>query len=127
MYSTFLSGSLALILEKEEAVRIDKALCGERISRRHYAELGSVERNFFCCFVCVDSNLDTIMSGWGCDTNKAEIIVAALKERLRNRGDTIQVQLAEKINMKTFEINEKVDVLMKHLKSAPEPIVMKDR
>jgi hypothetical protein len=67
------------------------------------------------------------MSGWGCDTAKAEIIVEALKERLINRGDTIQVQLAEKILVKSNEINDKMDILMKHLKSAPEPIVIKDR
>lgn len=122
--------TLVVTLETEEVVRVDKALCGERISRRPYGELGSVERNFFCCFVCVDSNLGTILSGCGCNTKAANTLVEALKERMMNRGDTKQIQLNEKILQKTNEINEKVDLLKKHFdfdSIAPTTTSMDDR
>jgi hypothetical protein len=119
-------------LDSDEAVRFDKAICGERISRRPYGELGSVENNFFCCFVCVDSNLGTIMSGWGCDSEKAKELANALKERMRSRGDTQQILLIEKILHKTNDINEKVDLLKKHLDldniaSGPKNETIEDR
>ena len=116
-------------LEKEEAVRVDKGLCGQRVSRRPYGELGSVERNFFLCFVCVDSNLGTIMSGWGCDEKNSDQLVDALRERMEHRGDTLQIKLAEKILQKTNDINEKLDLLKKHLdlEDAPTKVAMEGR
>ena len=47
----------ALFLETEEAIREDRALCGSRVTTLSYGELGSIERSFCCCWVCVDSNL----------------------------------------------------------------------
>jgi hypothetical protein len=55
----FLSLHAALFLETEEAIREDRAICGSRMKTLSYGELGSVERSFCCCFVCVDSNLGT--------------------------------------------------------------------
>ena len=72
------------------------------------------------------------MSGWGCDSEKAEELANALKERMRNRGDTQQILLNERILQKTNDINEKVDLLKKHLDlesiaSGPKKETIEDR
>jgi hypothetical protein len=104
-----------LRLEKEEAVRQDTTLCGQRTSHRPYGELGQVETSNFCCFACVDSNLQTIMPGCGCEESKCEHLANELKKRMKKRGDTAQVQLAELALSKANEINRKMDIIATHI------------
>lgn len=77
-----------LILEHEEAVKIDTNLCGKSVSRRPYGELGSVDKaNCFCC-VHASSNLGPISPGCGCNVEEVDKIVFELKRRMKGRGDT---------------------------------------
>lgn len=101
-------------LEKEEAIRQDTTLCGQRTSHRPYGELGQVETSLFCCFVCVDSNLQTVMPGCGCNQQQCTLIANELKKRMKKQGDTAQIQLAEAALYKASEINRKVDIITNH-------------
>lgn len=104
-----------LTLRKEEVIRHDKTLCGERISVRPYHELGSVETGLCCCFVCVDSNLGTIIPSFGCDRDAVNCIVQELNERVASRGDAAQVLTSLKVAARTNEINEKMELIAQHL------------
>jgi hypothetical protein len=46
-----------------------------------------------------------------------------LKDRVLSRGDTAQLQFSEKALKRANEINHKIDLIMKHLKSSP-PVSM---
>lgn len=116
-----------MILDAEEATRIDKAICGSRISVRPYGELGVVEKNTFCCFVCFDSSLGTIMTGWGCDNDKADMFVSCMKERINDRGDGAHAILSDQILEKSIAVNQKIDQLMAHIGMNPLKLEMEDR
>lgn len=117
----------ALILNAEEATRIDKAICGSRLSVRPYGELGTVEKNTFCCFVCFDSNLGTVMTGWGCDSENADLFVRCMKERINDRGDAAQAILSDQIIERSMSVNQKLDRVMLHIGMNPSKFEMEDR
>jgi hypothetical protein len=107
--------STVLTLRKEEVIRHDVTLCGERVSVRPYGDLGSVETGFCCCFVCIDSNLGTLMPSFGCDRDATNFIVHELNARMASRGDAAQIQMAKDVVARTSEINEKMELITKHL------------
>lgn len=119
--------SVALTLGKEEVVREDLALCGSRITYRPYGELGTVEKSFCCWLVCLDSNVGTIIPGFGCDTESVYAIAGDLEERMTARGDTAQIQLNDRVEERAREIEEKMDLIVKHLTASPERMEMDGR
>ena len=66
-----------------------------------------------------------MLSKWGCDTVLADDITQELKARMASRGDTAQLKITEKNLQRTAEINEKVDLIMRHL--APKTMEVADR
>ena len=84
-----------LKLDSEEVTKTDIAICGKAQSKRPYGELGSVDRSNCCCCVSVSSAFGPISPGCGCETELVDDIVAQLKVRMRDRGDTAQIQRAE--------------------------------
>jgi hypothetical protein len=104
-----------LRLRTYEVIRHDKTLCGERDTVLPYSELGSIETGLFCCFVCVDSNLGTIIPSFGCDRDAVECIVKELNARVVNRGDAAQLGISKQIIAKVDSIDEKIDCIVKHL------------
>ena len=113
-------------------LREDRSICGKRTSSRPYGELGAVEFGFCCCFVCVDSNLGTIMPSFGCDRDAVDAIVRGLNERVKRRGDSAQIKLSERIAAKAAVVEEKMDAISKLLGAMdihepPEVFLMDDR
>jgi hypothetical protein len=104
-----------LRLRTYEVIRHDKTLCGERDTVLPYSELGSIETGLFCCFVCVDSNLGTIIPSFGCDRDAVECIVKELNARVVNRGDAAQLGISKQIIAKVDSIDKKMDCIVKHL------------
>mmetsp|Transcript_18818 Transcript_18818/g.57178 ORF Transcript_18818/g.57178 Transcript_18818/m.57178 type:complete len:192 (-) Transcript_18818:38-613(-) len=96
-------GTKVLTLEEEEAVlTVDCFLCTSR-SRRPYGELGSVDSVRYCWCWGVNSNLLLIggnpwpiIQGWGCDRETAEEIATIMRTRMKQRGDTGQIRMAER-------------------------------
>jgi hypothetical protein len=83
-------------------------LCGNHVSKRPYGELGSVDRgNCFCC-VSVYSSFGQISPGCGCDAETVDEIVTELKARMRQRGDTAQIQRAEQTLERLDEVDAKL-------------------
>ena len=125
--------STKIILEAEEAVKVDVTICGTNTSRRPYGELGSVDKGNCCCFVIGKSNLGEIFPGWGCENDKVEQIVIELKKRMKGRGDTAQIRRTEDILQKfavleeKFEklegIDAKLDAIMKHLDISEKEVI----
>jgi hypothetical protein len=103
------------MLRKDVVLRHDKTLCGERISVRQYGELGRIESGQCCCFVCVDSNLGTIIPSFGCDRDAVNCIISELRERVVKRGDAAQLEISKLVVAKTIEINDKIDIIARHL------------
>lgn len=117
----------ALILDTDEATRIDKAIFGSRVAVRSYGELGTVEKTTFCCLVCFDSSLGTVMSGWGCNHSQADLLVQCMKERIKGRGDSAHAILSDKIVEKSIAVNHKLDLVMLHIGMNPSKLEMTDR
>uniref|UniRef100_A0A7S2ME03 Uncharacterized protein n=1 Tax=Helicotheca tamesis TaxID=374047 RepID=A0A7S2ME03_9STRA len=115
-----------LVLEKEEAVRTDKSICGASSSRRPYGELGSVDKANCLCCVQATSELGEFSPGWGCNEATVDEIVRELRTRMKTRGDTAQIQQSEKQLEKLAELETKIDLIMEHL-NIPQPEVMEDR
>jgi hypothetical protein len=83
-------------------------LCGTNIAKHPYGELGSVGRgNCFCC-VSADSAFGPISPGCGCDGEKVDDVVTILKERVRARGDTGQIQRTEQTLQRLHEVDTKL-------------------
>lgn len=83
-------------------------LCGVHISKRPYGELGSVDRSTCLCCVSVDSAFGPISPGCGCDAETVDELVVLLKERMRTRGDTAQIQRAEQTLKRLDEVDAKL-------------------
>ena len=113
--------------------RSDVALCGERTSLRTYNELGTVEPGFCCCFVCVDSNIGTLMPSFGCDRDNVNYIVAQLQARIHAHGDQVQADLQAEVMQKVATVEEKMVLIHEHfakVKSAhvaPNSLSIDDR
>ena len=126
-----LIGSKRFILEAEEAVYETHfgGIC-EVSTRRPYGELGSVDRvNYLCC-VGVTSGLtkdQPICPGWGCDSPLVDEIVGDLKARMKQRGDTGNIQRAEAtlegvnaLRLEVASLRNDVRLMMEHLGVQPE-------
>lgn len=93
-----LLGTKRFILEPEEAVLDVRCCLCDVNTRRPYGELGSVDSSNCCCFVGVTSGLtkdQPICPGSGCDAALVDEIVAELKARMKQRGDTGNIQRAQ--------------------------------
>lgn len=88
--------------------RPNSDLCGKHVSKRPYGELGSVSRSSFFCCVSVDSSLGPISPGCCCDGPTVDEIVELMKERMRLRGDTAQIQRAEHTLQRLEELDAKL-------------------
>ena len=87
---------------------VDIDLCGKHVSKRPYGELGSVDRSTCLCCVSVESAFGPISPGCGCDTATVNDIVDELKQRMRLRGDTAQIQRAEQTLERLDEVEHKL-------------------
>ena len=112
-----------LTLEPEEAVFRRGTLCDTHTRRLPYGELGSVDQNT-SCGCCAETKLHdiAIAPGCGCESGLVEDIVAELKARMKERGDTGNIQRAEmQIDMITSmqgemkDLQGKLDLVIKHL------------
>jgi hypothetical protein len=83
-------------------------LCGNHVSKRPYGELGSVDRSNCLCCVSAESAFGPVSPGCGCDGEKVDQIVSELKQRMRSRGDTAQIQRAEQTLMRLDEVDAKL-------------------
>lgn len=83
-------------------------LCGTNVSKRPYGELGSVDRGTCCGCVSVESAFGPLSPGCGCEEDKVDEIVHDLKERMRRRGDTAQIQRAEQTLERLDEVDAKL-------------------
>jgi len=125
--------STVLTLHKDSVTRHDVALCGERTSLRPYSVLGRVEPGFCCCFICVDSNLGTIMPSFGCDREHVNYIVAQLQERSKAHVDDRRRNLQDAVVHRAASIHEKTELLNRYLEKAkksqiyPAPLSMVER
>jgi hypothetical protein len=83
-------------------------LCGNHVSKRPYGELGSVDRSTFLCCVSAESGFGPLSPGCGCESEKVDLIVTELKRRMRERGDTAQIQRAEQTLIRLDEVDAKL-------------------
>jgi hypothetical protein len=110
-----------LVLEEEEARKLEMGLCGWSETQRSYSEMGSVEKSSCCCFVCVDSDFGTIVPGMGCDSDAAEEIVQELQCRITSRGDPAH-QLRQEATLRRIKfIESKLDRIVQHLTTTTAP------
>jgi len=84
------------MLERDDIVKTDDHICGRNVSRRAYSELGSVDRSTCCCFVNAETSFGPISPGWGCHSHQVDEIVVELKDRMRMRGDTAQLNMVRR-------------------------------
>ena len=96
-----------------------------------YGELGSVEKVEACgCCYSFSSNLTPgtaeggggLSPGCGCSGPLVEDIVSEMKQRMKARGDTGNIQRAEQTltqvnatRMELAQVNQKLDQIMQHL------------
>lgn len=116
-----------LVLEKYEVTKTEKSICGWSESQRTYAELGAVEKNWCCFFVCIDSSMGTIIPGWGCNSETADAIAQELNSRVSARGDATQLQRSEDIVQRIQAMESKLEKIRVHLVNAPQRVSMNDR
>ena len=116
-----------LILEPEEAVLVTSTICSTTNQRRPYGELGSVDKytSFGICASIVYGQ-SYLTPGLGCSTELVEEIVAELKQRMKARGDTGQIQRAETMLEELKEVQHdvaaldaKIDAILAHLRITP--------
>lgn len=98
-------------------------LCGTHVSKRPYGELGSVDRGTCCCCISVESAFGPLSPGCGCEQEKVDEIVTDLKQRMRTRGDTAQIQRAEETLERLDQVDAKLDAILDHL-NIPKPMKM---
>lgn len=90
--------NIELQLEPEEAVLVTSTCCSTTNSRRPYGELGTVDK-MTSCGCCVSFKFgDAVLSPeCGCANSLVTEIVAELKARMKQRGDTGQIQRTEAV------------------------------
>lgn len=91
-------GTRTLTLEAEEAFLTTQNWCCTVHTRRPYGELQSVDRVNYCGCVGVGGPLfpyGVVCPGAGCDADLVNTVVRAMKERMKNRGDTGQIRRTE--------------------------------
>lgn len=115
-------GSKKITLTPEEAVLEYKCLLCSGTSRRAYGELGSVDKGNCCCCVGLSSDLTKgmlICPGMGCDGTYVDEIVGELKSRMKQRGDTGNIQRAEQ----TFALLKSQGEEIKYLRASLDAIM----
>jgi len=99
-----------LFLEPEEVVREVTDCCSASKQRRPYGELGSVDATRCCfCFTSVSTNFGALSPGCGCETDLVEEIAAELKQRMKARGDTGNIQRQEETIQLVLEVLKRVE------------------
>lgn len=112
---------ITMNLEPEEAVLTSVNCCATTNSRRPYGELGSVSATKQCCGChSVTSGLGGFSPGWGCDEDLVDEIVAELKVRMKERGDTGNIQRQEITLALLREQDAKLNAIMQKL-NVPVP------
>mmetsp|Transcript_19220 Transcript_19220/g.27038 ORF Transcript_19220/g.27038 Transcript_19220/m.27038 type:complete len:184 (-) Transcript_19220:245-796(-) len=119
-------GRKSLSLEHEEAIYSVSGGCCDVNTRRPYGELGSVDViNCLCC----NGVTSDIFKGYPLflnDTHKSATIVAELKKRMKERGDTGQIRRTEEtlsevkaLKSEVAQLREDMQSIMKHLRVPP--------
>ena len=62
------------------------------------------------------------MPGWGCDGEYVAIIVKDMKARMKVRGDTGNIQRAEKTYAEVVALRKDLHKVMDHLKIPHDPL-----
>lgn len=117
-------GTKTISMEPEEAVYKVDFLCYHIETRRPYGELGSVDQYNCACIKGVISGLtkeQPICPGCGCEDALVAEIADELKQRMKGRGDTGQIQRAEnmlneimQVKAELADTNECVRLLCDH-------------
>ncbi|CAM9826357.1 unnamed protein product [Phaeothamnion confervicola] len=111
-----------VVLEAEEAVFSSQCPCCNIETRRPYGELGSVDSTNCCCCVGVGSGLTggmAVFPGCGCDAALVNEIVAEMKKRQQERGDTAQLLRTEEQAEQMALLHAKMDAVMRQLGVPP--------
>ena len=122
-------GSKTIILEEEEAVFKASNPCCKVETRRPYGELGSVDEGNCLCCVGVTSGLtkgQPVNPGWGCNAPYVMEIVKDMKQRMKTRGDTGNIQRAEKTYEEVRALRSDLHKVMDHLKIPHAPMSSPD-
>jgi hypothetical protein len=85
---------------------------------RQYGAFSSVEISMCCCFVCVDSDLGTLIPSYGCDRDAVNCIANALRERISNQEEAAFASAVNHVHDQTSSIHGKVDALLQHIMSS---------
>jgi len=118
-----------LRLDAEEAVLTVRSNCINRVSKRPYAQLGSVDsvNSCVCCW-SVGSNIEEgpeghmgLSPGFGCDQQVVEELVAELQARKVGRGNIAQIKAQEVLAMRVDHLHAKLDAVLAHLSIPPPP------
>lgn len=116
-------GYSTLVLEPEEAELTKVDLCSRQQKRLPYGELGDVDHGVSCgCCHSFQSNLAVtadagnrgVAPGCGCSGDLVEEIVEQLKSRMRQRGDTGNIQRAEQALRMMAHHSLKMDALLRY-------------
>lgn len=111
-------GRKVLTLEAEEAVvKTSCVLCDSK-TRRPYGELGSVDTSRVLCCNGVKANVFdiggqavAICPGWGCQRALVDEVAEVMKVRMKSRGDTGQIVMAERNYQELVALREEVRAL----------------
>ena len=121
-------GTKTLVLEPEEAVLYVRCGVCNVTTRRPYGELGSVDAGNCLCFTGVASGLtkgQPLCPGAGCDKVFVGEIVGEMKRRMKQRGDTGQVQRAEVMLDQVRSLQEEVSGMRADLRLVMEHLNIK--
>jgi len=119
--------STVLTLRPDTLTRHDTALCGERVSVRKYAELGTVQAGSCGCLLCVDysgsgtaANGGSLLPSFGCDREMVDYIITELLARQTARGAAANRELQERVAARTEVIREKTRRLEEYFSGLAE-------
>jgi len=108
-----------LTLEEEEAYyEVHCGICNAD-TRRPYGELGSVDKTNVLCCKGVSSDLFRgwcVAPGCGCQEEKVDEIVAELKARMKERGDTGQIRRTDEVVEEVRALREDVSEMKEDMK-----------
>ena len=105
----------------------DLDVCGRRVAKRPYSELGSIDKsNCFCCHG-IETSFGLISPGCcGYDESRVDDIMIRLKERKKEHDAAGLIQRTEQTLERLDVIESKLDILMDKL-DVPQPLKMSDR
>ena len=111
-----------LTIEDEKLLYKTTNCFGEQKRSINYGELGAVDVGQCCCFYALNTNIGPIQPGFGCDEALVKEIYGALKEKCNLKGDIATRKTAEDSFEMTRQLNEKVDLLLKHHNITYHPV-----